>query len=102
MNIGILDDHELIRIGIASALAPLPHELTISVASADQLFDALTDGKPCDLLLDQHIVLVPEKSGQRPEHYYEGNDFFLHDLITPKKETGYDPYMMTITCFGFN
>ena len=45
MNIGILDDHELIRIGIASALAPLPHELTISVASADQfLLDILLPG----------------------------------------------------------
>ena len=28
--------------------------------------------------------------------------FFLHDLITPKKETGYDPKTMIITCFGFN
>ena len=61
MNRGILDDHELIRIGIASALAPLPHELTISVASADRLFDALTDGKPCDLLLLD--ILLPGTSG---------------------------------------
>lgn len=61
MNIAILDDHELVRVGVATTLRNTPHELTISVASADELFAALQDGKPCDILLLD--ILMPGTNG---------------------------------------
>lgn len=61
MNIGILDDHELIRVGIASTLQPTPHTITISVATADKLFEALKAGTPCDILLLD--ILMPDTNG---------------------------------------
>lgn len=61
MNIGILDDHELIRVGIASTLQPTPHTITISVATADKLFKALKAGTPCDILLLD--ILMPDTNG---------------------------------------
>lgn len=51
MNIAILDDHELIRLGIRSALQGMPHQITIDVANAEMFFDRLIDGTPCDLVL---------------------------------------------------
>lgn len=51
MNIAILDDHELVRIGVATTLRDTPHQITISVASAEDLFAALQQGTPCDILL---------------------------------------------------
>ena len=61
MNIGILDDHELIRVGIASTLQPTPHTISISVATADKLFEALKAGTPCDILLLD--ILMPDTNG---------------------------------------
>lgn len=61
MNIGILDDHELIRVGIASTLHSTPHAITISVATADKLFEALQAGTPCDILLLD--ILMPDTNG---------------------------------------
>lgn len=61
MNIGILDDHELIRVGIASTLQPTPHTITISVATADKLFEALKAGTPCDILLLD--IFMPDTNG---------------------------------------
>ena len=61
MNIGILDDHELIRVGIASTLQSTPHAITISVATADKLFEALQAGTPCDILLLD--ILMPDTNG---------------------------------------
>ncbi|MBO7069119.1 MAG: response regulator transcription factor [Bacteroidaceae bacterium] len=72
MNIGILDDHELIRVGIASTLQSTPHAITISVATADKLFEALQAGTPCDILLLD--ILMPDTNGvdvaQRLRHEY--------------------------------
>lgn len=51
MNIAILDDHELVRVGVATTLRDTPHQITISVASAEDLFAALQQGSPCDILL---------------------------------------------------
>lgn len=51
MNIAILDDHELIRLGIRSALQGMPHQITIDVANAEMFFDRLINGTPCDLVL---------------------------------------------------
>ena len=51
MNIAILDDHELVRVGVATTLRDTPHQITISVASAEDLFAALQRGTPCDILL---------------------------------------------------
>ena len=51
MNIGILDDHELIRVGVTSVLHDTPHVVTISAACAEDLFEALEAGAPCDLLI---------------------------------------------------
>lgn len=51
MNIAILDDHELVRVGVATTLRDTPHQITISVASAEDLFAALQQGTPCDILL---------------------------------------------------
>ena len=61
MNIGILDDHELIRVGVAGVLHDTPHAITISVACAEDLFEALEEGMPCDLLLLD--VLMPGTNG---------------------------------------
>lgn len=61
MNIGILDDHELIRVGIASTLKSTSHSITISVATADKLFEALQAGTPCDILLLD--ILMPDTNG---------------------------------------
>ena len=61
MNIGILDDHELIRVGIAGVLHDTPHTITISAACAEDLFDALEEDTPCDLLLLD--VLMPGTNG---------------------------------------
>ena len=61
MKIAILDDHELIRVGIANALQNTPHTITISVPTAAQLFQALEAGTPCDaVLLD---ILMPDTNG---------------------------------------
>ena len=61
MNIGILDDHELIRVGVAGVLHDTPHTITISVACAEDLFEALEEDTPCDLLLLD--ILMPGTNG---------------------------------------
>lgn len=61
MNIGILDDHELIRVGVTGVLHDTPHDVTISAACAEDLFAALEGGTPCDLLLLD--ILMPGTSG---------------------------------------
>jgi DNA-binding NarL/FixJ family response regulator len=61
MNIAILDDHELIRVGIAGTLQPTSHTITISVPTAAQLFEALEAGTPCDLVLLD--ILMPDTNG---------------------------------------
>ena len=61
MRIAILDDHELIRVGIAGVLQSTPHTITLSVPTADQLFAALEAGTPCDILLLD--ILMPDTNG---------------------------------------
>lgn len=61
MNIALLDDHDLIRAGIRSALSSMPHTVTIDAGNADDFFAALTNGTPCDLVLLD--VLMPGTSG---------------------------------------
>lgn len=61
MNLAILDDHELIRVGLRSVLQDLPHTITINVATADELFAELQKGTPCDLLLLD--ILMPDTGG---------------------------------------
>lgn len=61
MNIAILDDHELIRVGLRSTLASTPHTVTIEAANADTLFKQLRDGTPCDLVLLD--ILLPVTNG---------------------------------------
>lgn len=61
MNIAILDDHELIRVGLRSALQNTPHKVTIEAATADEFFDKLIDGMPCDLVLLD--ILMPGTNG---------------------------------------
>jgi DNA-binding NarL/FixJ family response regulator len=61
MNIALLDDHQLVRIGVATTLRNTKHTITISVATADELFDALHQGKPCDILLLD--ILLPGMNG---------------------------------------
>lgn len=61
MNIAIIDDHELIRLGLRSILSTTPHEITIDVATANALFEQLQSGTPCDLILLD--ILLPETSG---------------------------------------
>ena len=61
MKIAILDDHELIRVGIAGVLHNTTHTITISVPTAQQLFQALGEGTPCDIVLLD--ILMPDTSG---------------------------------------
>ena len=61
MNIAILDDHELIRLGLRSTLQGTKHNVTIDAATADYLFEKLVEGVPCDLILLD--VLMPGTSG---------------------------------------
>lgn len=61
MNIAIIDDHELIRLGLRSILSTTPHEVTIDVATANALFEQLQSRTPCDLILLD--ILLPETSG---------------------------------------
>ena len=61
MNIAILDDHELIRVGLRSVLQDTEHIVTIDAATADTLFDKLVEGVPCDLVLLD--VLMPGTNG---------------------------------------
>lgn len=61
MNIALLDDHQLVRIGVATTLRNTKHTITISVATADELFDALHQGTPCDILLLD--ILLPGVNG---------------------------------------
>lgn len=61
MNIALLDDHQLVRIGVATTLRNTKHTITISVATADELFDALHQGRPCDILLLD--ILLPGMNG---------------------------------------
>ena len=61
MNIGILDDHELILVGVTSVLHDTPHVVTISAACAEDLFEALEAGAPCDLLILD--ILMPGTNG---------------------------------------
>ena len=61
MNIALLDDHQLVRIGVATTLRNTKHTITISVATAAELFDALHQGTPCDILLLD--ILLPGMNG---------------------------------------
>lgn len=61
MNIAILDDHELIRVGLRSFLQGTKHTVTIDAATADGLFDKLVEGVPCDLVLLD--ILMPGTNG---------------------------------------
>lgn len=61
MNIAILDDHELIRVGLRSALQNTPHVVTIDAATADEFFVKLVEGVPCDLVLLD--ILMPGTNG---------------------------------------
>ena len=61
MNIALLDDHDLIRAGIRSALNGMPHQVSIDVGTAEAFFEQLADGVPCDLVLLD--VLMPGTSG---------------------------------------
>lgn len=61
MNIAVLDDHELIRIGVRSVLQPLGHSVTIDAATADEFFNRLISGTPCDLVLLD--ILMPGTNG---------------------------------------
>jgi len=61
MKIAILDDHELIRVGVAGTLQSTPHSVTISVSTAAQLFEALEAGTPCDIVLLD--ILMPDTNG---------------------------------------
>lgn len=61
MNIAILDDHDLIRLGLRSILADTPHQISIDVATADALFEQLQNGTPCDLILLD--ILLPGTNG---------------------------------------
>ena len=61
MNLALLDDHDLIRAGIRSALNGMPHQVTIDAGTAEAFFDQLADGVPCDLVLLD--VLMPGTSG---------------------------------------
>ena len=51
MNIALLDDHDLIRLGLHSILSNTTHRVSIDVANADALFEKLMSGTPCDLIL---------------------------------------------------
>jgi DNA-binding NarL/FixJ family response regulator len=61
MKVAILDDHELIRVGIAGVLQSTPHTITLSVPTADRLFEALQAGTPCDIVLLD--ILMPDTNG---------------------------------------
>lgn len=61
MNIALLDDHQFVRIGVATTLRNTKHTITISVATADELFNALHQGTPCDILLLD--ILLPGMNG---------------------------------------
>ena len=61
MHIAILDDHELIRVGVAGVLHDSPHKITISAPCAEDFFAALEGGAPCDLLLLD--ILMPGTNG---------------------------------------
>ena len=61
MNIALLDDHDLIRLGLRSILSDTPHKVSIDVATADALFDQLEQGTPCDLVLLD--ILLPGTNG---------------------------------------
>lgn len=61
MNIALLDDHDLIRLGLRSILSQTPHQITIDAASADALFEQLQGGTPCDLILLD--ILMPGTNG---------------------------------------
>lgn len=61
MKVAILDDHELIRVGISGTLHSTPHTITISVPTAAQLFEALEAGTPCDIVLLD--ILMPDTNG---------------------------------------
>ena len=61
MKIAILDDHELIRVGVAGTLQSTPHSVTFSVSTAAQLFEALEAGTPCDIVLLD--ILMPDTNG---------------------------------------
>lgn len=61
MNIAILDDHELIRVGLCATLQGLPHTVTINTGNADDFFNKLLEGVPCDLVLLD--ILMPGTTG---------------------------------------
>lgn len=61
MNIALLDDHDLIRLGLHSILSNTTHRVCIDVANADALFEKLMSGTPCDLILLD--ILLPGTNG---------------------------------------
>lgn len=61
MNIALLDDHDLIRLGLHSILSNTTHHVSIDVANTDALFEKLMSGTPCDLILLD--ILLPGTNG---------------------------------------
>lgn len=61
MNVALLDDHDLIRLGLRSILSETPHQVSIDVGNADALFEQLQNGTPCDLILLD--ILLPRTNG---------------------------------------
>lgn len=84
MNIAILDDHELIRVGLRSVLQGTKHTVTIDAATADGLFDKLVEGVPCDLVLLD--ILMPGTNGievaQRLRAEYSGLKIIIVSMDT--------------------
>jgi len=61
MNIAIVDDHELVRLGIHNTVQSLKHNVTIDVSNAEDFFRELKSGVPCDLVLLD--ILMPDTNG---------------------------------------
>lgn len=84
MNIALLDDHELMRLGIRMTLTSNGHNVSIDADTADQLFAELDNDAPCELLILD--LLMPDVSGvevaQRIRNEYPSIHILVYSVDT--------------------
>lgn len=79
MNIALLDDHELMRLGIRMTLTSNGHNVSIDADTADRLFAELDNDAPCELLILD--LLMPDVSGVEVAQRIRNEHPSIHILV---------------------
>lgn len=79
MNIALLDDHELMRLGIRMTLTSNGHNVSIDADTADRLFAELDNDAPCELLILD--LMMPDISGVEVAQRIRNEHPSIHILV---------------------